>query len=283
MPWFGRRRCVDMLLVALVTVIINGALLALQRRPDTAVSPPPPPPASPSMSPSLAASRAPTRSGTRSISPSPSVTPLPTVPVVRRIVHSRQAQPPQPPPWSAGGRPFYLVASPESNGNRFVVKLLLSAGCFGVSGHQQPFDAGREVAWPNQFRATAFTQPCGVMHRSVPHATVWPDLVGLVRKIKSAGFEPRLLVSLRPEDAARASQVAQKHVKTSAQAEHNILRAQRHIMTAVAALPDLWVRFVLYEQLGHEHYLKWLFGEQMALTLPADHPQFEDRDSKHFH
>ena len=283
MPWCSGRRCVDVLLIALITVVMNGALLALQHRPEALV-----PVALASVSPTSPASRTATPSRARSASLTPSSTPPVTVPVVHRIVHSRQAPPASPralpTPWSAGGRPFYLVASPESNGNRFVVKLLMSAGCFGVSGHQQPFDQHpHSGGWPNQFRPARFAQPCAVMHRSVPHATVWPDLPGLVRQIKAAGFEPRLLVSLRPEDAARASQVTQKHVKTAEQAERNILRAQRHIMTAVAAMPDVWVRLVMYEQLGHNHYLQWLFAEQMGLQLPAGHPRFEDRDSKHFH
>lgn len=190
-------------------------------------------------------------------------------------------------------KPFYLVASPESNGNRFLVKLLLSAGCYGQSGHRQPFDeparSNSQVPWPNRIRDPRLwppgheEAPCAVMHRSVPHARVWPDLPALVRRIEEVGYEPRILVSWRPEDVARSSQVMQKHVKTLEQAEDHILRAQRHIVRAVAGLDGTWVRFVLYEQLGHDHYLDWLFREQMGLTLPPAHPAFEDRDAKHLH
>lgn len=187
---------------------------------------------------------------------------------------------------------FYLVASPESNGNRFLVKLLLSAGCYGHAGHQQPFDESARSSgppWPNGIRDPRMwpsghaNAPCAVMHRSVPHAKVWPNIGALVRRIEEIGYEPRILVSWRPEDVARASQVAQKHVKTASEAEDHILHAQRHIIRAVAELDTTWVRFVLYEQLGHAHYLDWLFREQMGLTLPPNHPTFEDRDSKHFH
>lgn len=231
----------------------------------------------------------PLASPTRQPTPPPSVhrrvlggSMLPTqAPVVAPTSLSLPIAAPQPPPFRP--RPFYLVASPESNGNRFVVSLLMSAGCYGVSGHAQPFDDRAQRVWPNYFRAMHFRAPCGVMHRSVPHAAVWPDLPGLVRQIRSAGFEPRILVSLRPEDVAAASQVAQKHVATRAEAEENIRHAQRHIVAALAAMPDVWFRFVHYEQLGHEHYLHHLFGREMALQLPATHPKFVDKDSKHYH
>jgi len=217
--------------------------------------------------------------------------------------------PPTPPPASSPSRllrspsptsrphipirkPFYLVTSPESNGNRFLVKLLVSAGCYGQSGHEQPFDdRGRHAAslWPNRIRDRRYWSrghemaKCAAMHRSIPHNGVWPDLVALVKQIDTLGYEPRILVSFRPEDVARISQVTQKHVRTEEQAETNILRAQRHVIDALGTMPKVWVRFVLYEQLGHEHYLHWLFSEQMGLPLAANHPKFEDRDSKHFH
>lgn len=226
-------------------------------------------------------------------SPTRRPTPTPSIPVVHRRVLGGSMLPTQAPVVALSSvslpvaapqpRPFYLVASPESNGNRFVVSLLMSAGCYGVSGHMQPFDDRAQRVWPNHFRPTHFRSPCGVMHRSVPHAAVWPDLPSLVRQIRSAGFEPRILVSLRPEDVAAASQVAQKHVATRAEAEDNIRHAQRHIVTALAAMPDVWFRFVHYEQLGHEHYLHHLFGREMALQLPANHPKFVDKDSKHYH
>lgn len=216
-------------------------------------------------------------------------------PVHRRELHSVGAlSPSRIPSLTPHGKPFYLVTSPESNGNRFLVKLITSAGCFGQSGHQQPFDDTRRYrgsvpAWPNRIKEKKYwggtheKAPCAVMHRSVPHAGVWPDLPALVKQVEQAGFEPRILVSWRPEDIARASQVSQKHVRTENQAQTNIFRAQRHIVDALGKMPDVWWRWVLYEQLGHQHYLDWLFEEQMGLTLPADHPKFEDRDSKHFH
>lgn len=216
-----------------------------------------------------------------SSTPSPSVTPPATVPVVHRAVVGTRPQ-----QTTKTKKPFYLVASPESNGNRFVVKLLVAAGCYGISGHEQPFDQkqrGGGGDWPNHFRSAHVSAGCAVMHRSVPHATTWPNIPSLVQQIAAAGFQPRLLVVLRPEDAARESQVKQKHVRTVSDAQANILRAQRHIVDALASMPDVWFRLVLYEQLGHEHYLHWLFAEQMGLSLPESHPKFEDRDSKHFH
>lgn len=282
-----------------VTVAVNMALLLVAQRGVSAephvvvVHAPAPAPPQPSVAPTY-------DEGMWEPEPSEGETPPPRpVEQVRRDLQSfhvaRNPSPSSvPAPSTSARKPFYLVASPESNGNRFMVKLLTSAGCFGQSGHEQPFDepSGRgatRAQWPNRLRDKRLwprgheKAPCAVMHRSIPHAGVWPDIPGLVQQIDAAGYEPRILVSWRPEDIARASQVSQKHVRTQEDAERNILRAQRHIVHALSQLPTTWFRFVLYEQLGHTHYLDWLFREQMALTLPDGHPKFEDRDSKHFH
>lgn len=192
-------------------------------------------------------------------------------------------------PRQANGRPFYIVFSPESNGNRYMVSLLLSAGCYGHADHVQPLDDrrthGRE--WPNHLLAvqrwpnTAYDAPCLALHRSVPHNGVWPRLESLLAEIRAADWQPRILVMLRPEDVAKPSQVRRKHVRNEHEAEKNIRHAQRHIISALANEPDLWFRLVLYEELRHDHYVKWLFDEQLQLQLPSDYPRFEDRDSKH--
>ena len=119
------------------------------------------------------------------------------------------------------------------------------------------------------------------MHRSIPHGGGWPDIPGLVAQIKKAGFEPRLLVPIRADDVTWASQVTQGHVRSIEQARTNMLRAHRHIVDALARLPDVWFRFVLYEELAHDHYVQTLFGGEMGLTLPANHPRFQDKDEKH--
>ena len=44
-------------------------------------------------------------------------------------------------------------------------------------------------------------------------------------------------------------------------------------------MPDVWFRVVLYEQLAHEDYVRWLVEHELGLTLAAKYPRFEDRDS----
>lgn len=185
-------------------------------------------------------------------------------------------------------RSFYVVTSPESSGNRFVVSLLLSAGCYGVAGHQQPFDEPRRhgTGWPNHVNpalATRSQARCFVVHRSMPHNRIWVDLPMLVDEIRRAGMEPRIVVPHRPEHIVIASQVTQKHVASVRQAEDNVVRAHRTLATAVGLLADVWFQPVLYEQLGDERYLHWLFDRRMNLPLPNNHPRFQDRDSKHHH
>jgi len=224
-------------------------------------------------------------------SPDDSLWSIPTDPPVV-AVEPRVARSLPTPLRTNGRKPFYLVTSPESNGNRFVVALLMAGGCFGRSGHQQPFDVPINQAkgsWANKLKPPAQwgpnydVAPCYVMHRSVPHARMWPNIAQLIGQIDAFGYEPRILVSWRPEDVARSSQVSQKHVPSQADAQRNILRAQRHIVDAIASLPDVWFRWVLYEELRHQHYVDWLFGEQMGIVLPESRPRFEDRDSKHIH
>lgn len=190
-------------------------------------------------------------------------------------------------PRPAPSRVFYISAGPESSGNRFLVSLLLSAGCYGKSDHVQPFDPKQaKIArghWSDHVHidAHATTRSCCVMHRSIPHGGGWPNLQDLVYQIQSAGFEPRLLLPQRADDATFNSQVQQGHVRTVEEARHNTLKARQHITNALAAMPHVWSRPVYYEQLGNEHYVHTLFEDEMGLTLPADHPRFEDRDEKH--
>jgi len=171
-------------------------------------------------------------------------------------------------------RPFYVVLSPESNGNRYLVSLLVAAGCAGRSGHAQPFDMPAQVAadWPNRvLLARAGNAPCGAMHRSMPHAGVWVNVSRMEADIRAAGWEPRFLVSLRAEPAAAASQVAAGHARTQLIAIDAILHAQH---TILAAMTGRWFRLVLYEQLAHDSYRQWLFSQQLGLVLPATAPAF---------
>lgn len=193
-------------------------------------------------------------------------------------------------PHDGGGRLFYLVVSPESNGNRYMVSLLLAAGCYGRADHYQPLDDRRSdrQRWPDHLLAArhwpndARRARCQALHRSLPHNHVWPRLDVLLGEVRAAGYTPRVLIMLRREDVAVRSQLAQRHVRSAAEAAQNIARAQRHLVEALAAdAPHVWFRLVLYEQLHDERYMRWLFSEQLELALPTDYPRFQDRDSKH--
>ena len=257
--------------VAMVAInVATVALVMVHMRAPAIPAPPPPPP--PSVAPARELDFRPRGMTTSTPAPEPKSDPFASAPTE--------------------ARPFYLVASPESNGNRYLVKLLLAAGCRGRADHAQPLDPSQSrggwqhhirpaAQWPRDMRSPGAR--CIAMHRSMPHGGAWVDLPGLVAEIRAAGWEPRLLISLRPEDAVRVSQVKQGHVRTQAEAEANIARAQRTLIDAVAAMPDVWFRLVLYEQLGHDHYRRWLFDEQLGMPLPPTAPAFEDRDSKHFH
>lgn len=181
-----------------------------------------------------------------------------------------------PAPLPQAPRPFYVVLSPESHGNRYLVSLLVAAGCAGRGGHGQPFDmpVQLDADWPNRVLvAPAGTAPCAAMHRSMPHAGVWINVTRLDADIRAAGWEPRFLTLLRAEDTAAASQVVAGHARTQLVAVDRILWAQRAIL---AQLGGRWFRFVLYEQLAHERYRRWLFSQQLDLQLPSTAPAFRE-------
>jgi hypothetical protein len=179
-------------------------------------------------------------------------------------------------------RPFFVVVSPESHGNRYLVSLLTAAGCYGRSSNAQPFDVPpqRHRDWPNHVVADAAgNAPCAAMHRSVPHAGVWLNVSQIDAEIREAGWEPRYLVSLRADDTAAFSQVVAGHAPTLLRASDTIISAQQLI---VAALPGRWFRFVLYDQLAHDHYRQWLFAQHIGRPLPSSAPAFKDRTPAYF-
>jgi len=182
---------------------------------------------------------------------------------------------------AASGRPFYLVISPESSGNRYMVQLLVAAGCRGRSGHTQPFDAPRRFgrAWPHRIDAAAAAGTrCAVVHRSMPHGGVWPNVTQLVADVRAAGWLPHVLTMVRSDEAVAASQVAARHAASVDMAAARIALA-RH--TIVAAIGGETFDFVLYEQLGRAAYTDWLFGRRLGRPLPPTAPAFVDANAKY--
>jgi len=188
-----------------------------------------------------------------------------------------------PTPTIRAGRPFFLVVSPESSGNRYLVQLLVAAGCRGRSGHRQPFDAPQRFgrSWPHRIDAAAAADaPCAVVHRSMPHGGVWPNVTQLAADVRAAGWLPHVLVLVRADQAVAASQVAARHVASLEMAAARIGGARLAIVRALGQDAAPTFDFVLYEQLGRAEYTDWLFG-RLGRPLPPTAPAFVDANAKY--
>lgn len=110
----------------------------------------------------------------------------------------------------------FLVWGPESTGTRFCTEVLISLGCAGSAQHDQPFDkvipsaeSGRPIVW----------------RRSFPHAGTWPEPTKIIKTVKSKGYTPYIVVTVRDLACTCRSQVSVGHVETIEQARENIIRA----------------------------------------------------------
>jgi hypothetical protein len=174
------------------------------------------------------------------------------------------------------GRVFFLVLSPESSGNRYLVQLLHAAGCAGAGGHVQPFDDVRRWgrAWPHHLELRGVNAPCAAAHRSVPHGGAWPNVSQLAADVRAAGWHAHVLTLVRADDAVIASQVAARHAPTRAAAQVRIAAARQHIAAALAARDAPSWDVVAYEQLARASYTEWLFAERIGRPLPTNAPAF---------
>jgi len=205
-------------------------------------------------------------------------------------------------------KPFYVVAAPESAGNRYVVRLLLTLGCVGRSSHHQPFDL------PSQFRqrlpGMTFSQYkrrqdntwvhtldfatihkhytsswCFVVHRSLPHALAFLNLTDFLVNIATQGFEPRLITVVRNKYIMALSQLRETHVDTLDEAYGNIERAGSIVARAIIDLPWLWHRSVIYTDFAHEQAVTWFFERDLGMAVPTPRsvvPVFVDEDIKYY-
>ena len=118
----------------------------------------------------------------------------------------------------------FLVLGPESSGTRLATRILIANGCIGDDGHVQRYDPwhlpGR---WPV------------VIRRSLPHGGQWPDVVRMIRALTEHG-EVGIVITVRERTATIASQLANGHVRTVAD-------AVRHYKRAMAMMGEVMQQF----------------------------------------
>jgi hypothetical protein len=149
----------------------------------------------------------------------------------------------------------FVVVGPESSGNRFMVRLLVASGC-------QDNDTKDKLAF----------------HRSFPHGKNWPDLNTIIKDLRTANYNPKLLIMVREGYANGLSQISQNHVRNIQDAEKHYKDAYRSIFRSVVEM-DADFLVVPYSSLGRRRFLEWLFG-QLKLTVP-DEKIFVDADNKY--
>jgi len=181
-----------------------------------------------------------------------------------------------------------IVAAPESSGNRYTVDVFVkAAGCFGHSGHKQPFDQKgkpRQKNWSvmdgKVLQRVKKTHPCAVLHRSYPHNNIFVDMEKMAKQARDNGFDPRVVVITRYEEAVESSQLKHKHVSRKEKARENFYRSYldifRHII--IARLPYV---LITYELLEDPIYVEWMFNEIGISYDKEKVPPFNDANKKY--
>ena len=167
---------------------------------------------------------------------------------------------------------FYIVASPESSGNRYTVSLLQATGCFGRSGHGQPFDIQADWNAINKagFYGAARSAQCYVMHRSVPHARSWPSLPVIVDNVRRLKLNPVVIRIHRNESIVALSQVREKHVRTLDEARQHISKAEdtlreQHQWIRAQGVPVVELEFA---RMGDDAYMRDNFYSMIGREAP---------------
>ena len=169
-------------------------------------------------------------------------------------------------------RRLYLVAGPESYGNRLLVHTLTTAGIAGAANHLQPWDR------PDLSLSLVDAPELITLHRSCPHAGNWEAVAQAIAGAQAAGYRVTVLSPVRPQDTAELSQVARGLAPDVDTARLRIEKAWHEInhTTNAAGTEHL---FCPVAELNNGHYLNWL---RQALDLPRNPaPSYRDEDTKH--
>jgi hypothetical protein len=129
---------------------------------------------------------------------------------------------------------------------------LVSVGCDGGVGSGQKLNAGFDNG-----------PDLAVFHRSVPFGGAWPDIVGLIDDMKTAGYTVVPLVILRDHDCTVKSQMRNNHVIHESQAKRHIRMALGHIFDSLVVLnivPAVIVYELFVEKAGYRDIVFRSFG-----------------------
>ena len=169
----------------------------------------------------------------------------------------------------------FVVVGPESSGNRFMVRLLIEAGCNGISGHKQSMDGPESsVIFPKEAYLPI------ALHRSIPHGNYRPALPSIINAAQESGFDVTFLVMIREEYANILSQISQHHVNTLREAQDNYKSAYLDIFQCII---EKRVDFILvpYSSLGRQNFVNWLMEQLQLNNYQSLYKLFVDGDGKY--
>lgn len=165
---------------------------------------------------------------------------------------------------------LFWVLGPESSGNRFFTRVLISAGCAGDGDHYQRWD-------DSNFKDAPDTDI--VWRRSLPYGPVWPDLDQMLATVKAAGcMDVRVFWLFRNREPTIKSQLEKKYVKTELEAWKNIERAH-FLIGKFIYRHDLPAQIVRYERImRNPKYIEVLLG-RWGLAIP-ELPEIKNGNTK---
>lgn len=120
----------------------------------------------------------------------------------------------------------YVIAGPESAGNRLAAALLISAGCYGQASTAQEWDDSLPEG-----------ETPAVVIRSFPHGGTWPALHEICAELKRRGYRVVVVVTVREPAALASSQVLRGHCDAEA-ADARIRKAYLRITRDLYAADD---------------------------------------------
>lgn len=124
---------------------------------------------------------------------------------------------------------IFIVAGPESSGNRLAARLLVKAGCWGDGSTTQRLDVPVRDGNAEMICGLVGEAENLVLVRSFPHSKKWVNLKDVADFFRAGGFEPFLVVTRRNWPCTALSQVNAGHVKTAGEALANIRNAERRL------------------------------------------------------
>lgn len=179
-----------------------------------------------------------------------------------------------------------LVIGPESAGTRVVTQAFLACGFAGDGDHRQRLDKLLNRDWFEPEKILAFG-PRIVYRQSLPHSFVWPDLGRIMKRMKACGYYTILAMVDREDKYMIASQLRVGHVLGQPQAEHNIARARKLMVTF--SFSTIWADesiFIKYELLTKPGWLSSTLQHRFGLALPDTfeiyngNKKYENSDSR---